>query len=118
MPSSPEGPPALLPGSSAKHLRTKMLPWSLLFPIATLLAALAVNSQWPTVALVGLLVTGAFSAVLLYWSGFRYLKKMKQEKQAGYTTLPTEQIPDCPVWQLNPDSGEVLRRPGPFNFGS
>lgn len=107
----PEQPPPLLPGRSS-------LSWSRLFLKAAAVAAPAVLLMPPASGLGGparddlltlLLVVGVSAAVVGLIASIGMSQMDAAEHRAGYTTSYGKWFS---LWQLDPKTGEVLRRPG------
>ena len=110
----PESPPTLVPGRSAYD-------WSRFGLLTTAVGFLALIS-WPLISEFGpdrhtreilLAITGVIAFVVGACGTLFVIVKMTArqwiELAAGYTTLYGRAYP---YWQLDPKTGEVLRRPG------
>jgi hypothetical protein len=56
------------------------------------------------------LVPGTAATAILAYATYRHTRRERQERRVGYTTTYESHYRD--YWQLDPRTGEVLRRPG------
>ena len=108
----PDEPPSLLPGRSANY-------WSGIqvvgYAVGLLtVVVIAVGAFGPadlrSVILNLALVPGTAATAILGYATYRHTRRERQERRVGYTTTYESYYRD--YWQLDPKTGEVLRRPG------
>ena len=106
-------PPDLLPGRSALEevefgLKLRAAGIALVFAV---LGAAAVFDGPPRVVVVwALAIPGIAAAILSTRAWYASMRAEKREREAGYTT--EFDIAGKDLWQLDPKTGIVLRRPG------
>ena len=107
----PDTPPRLLPGRTAygwASITVKSAvvgtPMVVLIVVAALLPEGLREIVQPAAAVVGLV-----AVAILIWAGLGQGRAELAEIAAGYTTLYHQ---NRELWQLDPKTGEVLRRPG------
>ena len=108
----PETPPQLLPGRPALEYSSLILRSIAIGIAMTLVMGFGffvlpepVRSVVTTAALFG----GLGAAAGMGWAGILGWHTARRERRAGYTTMYGSYLD---AWQLDPKTGEVLRRPG------
>jgi hypothetical protein len=111
MTAEPHRPPDLLAGPTADYWvrRTNVsLLWSLLFcPLMVVGSILAEPTR--EIVVLGALTGLLFFAFRGMRAGVSGIRAELRERQAGYTTLRNKYRR---LWQLDPATGAVIRRPG------
>ena len=109
----PDRAPALIPGRSAYAENRVMGIW-VLVAAACFVAELAVIAlvQCPARDIAVPCVTAAavLAGIALFRATLRVNAALRRERAAGYTTSYGDRYQH--LWQLDPDSGAVVRRPG------
>lgn len=104
--------PRLLPGRSAKYwMRIAVGSMGAAITIVVVIALVGSALQQPVRGAVTglLLVIGIVVTVAAFAAALASLATSRRERAAGYTTLYGEKRD---LWQLDPTTGAVLRRPG------
>ena len=107
----PEAPPPLLPGRSSVEWMRRFLKACVVGVPAVLLMPVASGLPEPLrdTVLVVLGVCGIAASAVGINAGFQNGRMEIAERDAGYTTQYGKRFE---LWQLEPRTGEVLRRPG------
>ena len=107
----PESPPPLAPGPSSYDVTWVVLKgWA--FSVAVVISIPVLFStpfQWRDTATEVVVVLILLSGGLNFRAAIRLGQATRRESAAGYTTRYTGWRK---LWQLDPKTGEVLRRPG------
>ena len=112
-PAVPSSPPALLPGHSANYWDGIQL-LACVVGVPSALGILLGAAMWPSLA--GMIVGAVAISVMLVSTAclaiasIQQIRRDRQETSAGYTTRYADSY--WLYWQLDPKTGEVLRRPG------
>jgi hypothetical protein len=107
----PESPPPLAPGPSAYDLSWVVLRFYA-FAVVVVISIpflFSVPYEWHDTATEVAVVLILLVAGLGFRSAIRQNQAVGRERDAGYTTLYGSWLK---LWQLDPKTGEVLRRPG------
>ena len=104
-------PPELLPGRSALEEVRRWEKWSVVLVVSALavVAASFLGFEARAVLIAVLALPGMAGAVVSSQARMAELRARRREREAGYTTEFGE---GRDLWQLEPRTGAVLRRPG------
>ena len=108
---APEKPPPLLPGRSARgwmRIGVGALGGGMVIPVLIFLGA-GLAQPFKDFVMAGSFLVGLGIGAVGAWAFVNSNGAVLRERDAGYTTLYGMFIH---LWQLDPRTGEVLRRPG------
>lgn len=112
----PQSPPALLEGKSARHYAEIVQLCAI--PIALAAVVMIVSALTMSASVLGSgLALGAVVVVIVAgigvaYAAIRFSKAHQRERAAGYTTVGGAVRRGLDLWEIDPQTGDVIRMPG------